>query len=114
MDDISAECFGGHALVRMNVTISQCSGQCYDGASKVHSSRNGVAVHISSEEKCAVFTHCYGHALNLAISDCVKKCKVCSDALDVAFEITKLIKFSPKRNAAFDHIREESEKDSGM
>ena len=34
--------------------------------------------------------------------------------LDIAFEITKLIKFSPKRNAAFDHIREESEEDSGM
>ena len=53
-------------------------------------------------------------AMAIHLSDCVKKCKVCSDALDVAFEITKLIKFSPKRNAAFDHIREESEEDSGM
>lgn len=41
-------------------------------------------------------------AMAMRLSDCVKKCKVCSDALDVAFEITKLIKFSLKRNAAFD------------
>ena len=91
----------------MNVTISKCCGQCYDGTSNMHGSRNGVAARISSEEKHVVFTHCYGHAFNLAISDCVKKCKVCSDTLNVAFEITKLIKFSPKRNAAFDHIRED-------
>ena len=102
------------ALVRMHVNISKCRGQCYDGASNMRGSRNGVAAQICSEEKRAIYTHCYGHALNLAVSDCVKKCKVCSDALDIAFEITKLIKFSPKRNAAFDHIREESEEGSGM
>jgi len=27
---------------------------------------------------------------------------------------TKLIKFSPEKNATFDHIREESEEDSGI
>jgi len=81
------------ALVCMNVDISKCRGQCYDRASNMRGSRSGVAAQICSEEKRAVFTHCYGHALNLAVSNCVKKCKVCSDALDIAFEITKLIKF---------------------
>ena len=28
--------------------------------------RNGVAKHISDIEPRAIFTHCYGHALNLA------------------------------------------------
>ena len=32
---------------------------------------------------------------------------MCQDALDTAYEITKLIKFSPKRNAAFDRIKNE-------
>ena len=35
----------------------------------------------------------------------MKKSKVCKDALETAFEITRLVKFSPKRNAAFDKIR---------
>ena len=48
----------------------------------------------------AVFTHCYGHALNLAVSDCVKQCKVMKMALDVIAEVT-----SPKRDAAFDKLK---------
>ena len=43
--------------------------------------------------------------MNLAIGETIKRSKVCCDALDVAFEISKLIKFSPKRNAAFDQIK---------
>ena len=48
--------------------------------------------------------HCYGHALNLAVSDTIKQSKVCCDALDTAYEITRLVKFSPKRDAAFERI----------
>ena len=50
-------------------------------------------------------THCYAHALNLAIGETIKRSKVCCDALNVAFEISKLIKFSSKRNALFDQIK---------
>ena len=57
-----------------------------------------------NEESLAIYMHCYGHALNLAVSGCMKSSKICKDALDAAFEITRLIKFSPKRNAAFDRI----------
>ena len=71
--------------------------------------KNGVAAQISSEEKRAIYTHCYGHSLNLAESDCIKKCKGYSDAIDTAFKITKLVKFSPKRESVFSHIRGEEE-----
>ena len=57
--------------------------------------------------KTSTFCHCYGHSLNLAASDAVKKCKVMSDALDTTFEISKLIKYSPKRNAMFDKLKRE-------
>ena len=30
---------------------------------------------------------------------------MCRDALEIALEVTKLVKFSPKRNAAFDRIK---------
>ena len=49
------------------------------------------------EEDCrAVYTHCYGHSLNLAASDAIKSSKMMKDALETTHEITKLIKFSPK------------------
>ena len=61
---------------------------------------------LSDEEARAVFTHCYGHAcyrhaLNLACSDALKRCKLLQDALDTTYEITKLVKFLPKRQAIF-------------
>ena len=59
-----------------------------------------------------MLTHCYGHLLNLAIGDTVKQLKVCRDALDVVFEISKLIQFSPKRNLALVRIRVENPTDN--
>ena len=93
------------ALLRLNVQLSQCLGQCYDGATNMSGIRSGVSTQIIKEEKRAVYTHCYAHALNLAIGETIKRSKVCCDALDVAFEVCKLIKFSPKRNALFDEIK---------
>ena len=102
-------------LLRMNLTMAQCRGQCYDGASNMTGSKHGVAAQLLAEEPRALLTHCYGHALNLAVADAMKQSKVCRDALDTAFEISKLIRFSPKRNAAFDRIKIENsaEEESG-
>ena len=54
-----------------------------------------------------MFTHCYGHALNLACSDSLKGCKLMKDALDIVYEITKLVKKSPRRDSAFQVLKEE-------
>ena len=95
-------------LLRMNLKLTQCRGQCYDGASNMVGCKNGVATQLLAKEKRAVLTHCYGHALNLAIGDSMKQSKVCRDALDTAYEISKLLRYSPKRHAAFDRIRVEN------
>ena len=108
VDSITADSLTFHikdALLRLNLQLSQCRGQCYDGASNMSGIRSGVSTQITKAEKRAVYTHCYAHALNLAIGETIKRSKICCDALDVAFEISKLIKFSPKRNAAFDEIK---------
>ena len=34
------------ALMRMNLSLAQCRGQCYDGAAVMQGRRNGVAVQI--------------------------------------------------------------------
>ena len=63
--------------------------------------RTGVAKRISDEEPRAVFTPYYGHSLNLACSDTVKKSKLLKQALETTQETTKLIKFSPRHDAVF-------------
>ena len=61
-----------------------------------------VFIQILKEEPRAIYTHCYGHALNLACQDTVHSVKaVNKDALDTTFEISNLLKYSAKRNAAF-------------
>ena len=57
-----------------------CRGQCYDGANVMCGAKSGVATMISLEETRAVFTHCYGHSLNLAVGDTVRQSKLMKSA----------------------------------
>lgn len=59
-------------LLRMNLRMAQCHGQCYDGASNMAGSKHGVAAQLHAEEPRVLLTHCYGHALNLAVADAMK------------------------------------------
>ena len=58
---------------RMDLKIENARSQCYDGAATVSCTKRGVTTPIKSVNKKVSYTHCYGHALNLAINDCIKK-----------------------------------------
>ena len=93
--------------LRMNLSLKNCRGQCYDGASSMSGGRSGVAKQIMDLEHKALYTHCYGHALNLAAQDAIKHSKIMEDCLDTTYEITKLIRKSPKRETIFRKLAEE-------
>ena len=92
-------------LLRLNLSISKLRGQCFDGASVMSGTRSGLAKRIADAEPRAVFTHCYGHALNLACSDAVKNCQIMKNSLDTCYEIIKLVKKSPRREAIFQNLK---------
>ena len=69
--------------------------------------QTGVATRINALESRALYTHCYGHALNLAVQDTLKSNKVMEQCLEIVHEITKLIKKSPNCDAIFNHIKDE-------
>ena len=94
-------------LLRLNIKLENCRGQCYDGAGVMSGRRSGVAKTLQDEEKRAVFTHCYGHALNLAAGDSIKLCKIIQSAFDTVAEMSKLVKKSPKRDAIFQKLKSE-------
>lgn len=93
------------SLTRLNLPISNCRGQCYDGASNMSGAKTGVAKQICDIERKAVYTHCYGHALNLAVGDYIRKSKVMRDTLETTYEISKLLKYSPKRDHMFEKLK---------
>ena len=94
-------------LSRLNLPLSKLRRQCYDGASNISGIRNGVATQICKEEPRAVYTHCYGHSLNLAAADAIKQSKVMKSALATTHEVTKFIKYSPCRDAMFQNLKSE-------
>lgn len=87
-------------------SLVKCKGQCYDGASTMKGARTGGAKQTTDEESRAVYMHCYGHALKLAVGDAVKQSKVMRDAMDTTYEVSKLIKYSPKRDVEFEKLKE--------
>lgn len=52
------------ALIRMNIILSKVHGQCYDGASNISGSRNGVAKQTEDMQIKALYKHYYGHSLS--------------------------------------------------
>ena len=94
-------------LLHFNLKFEPCRGQCYDEASVMSGIRNGVAKHISDIDPRAVFTHCYGHALNVAVSGTVKQSKILTSSLETVNKISKLIKNSPKRDAIFQKLKQD-------
>ena len=73
--------------------------QCHAGC------KAGVAKLILDEESRAIYTHCYGHSLNLACNDIIKRCAIVRNAFDTANDITKLFKKSPRRDAILNQLK---------
>ena len=95
------------ALVRMALRRDDVRGQCYDEASNMMESKGGVATLIQKEAHKAAVTHCYGHSLQLTVCNTMKSVKHFSDVFDTVYEITKLLKYSSKRDAIVDKIKKE-------
>ena len=53
-----------------------------------------------------IFTHRYGHALNLAVGDTVEQSKLMRVALNMTHEILQLLKYSPKRDSLFECLKQ--------
>ena len=94
-------------LVRLNLTWEKARGQCYDGASNMSGKRSGLAKRITDEQPKVYFTHCYGHSLNLAACSMIRRSKVMKKALESTQEKTLLVKYSPRRENLFKHIKDE-------
>ena len=96
-------------FLRFQIPFAKLRGQCYDGCNTMAGTRAGVATKVQEIEPRAVFTHCYGHALNLGVSDAIKSSPAMKDCLDTCTELVKLIKFSPKREAMLRKLKEEAD-----
>ena len=98
-------------LISLDIPLENCHGQCYDGAAAMSGKRSGVATQLQMDNPKAVYIHCYGHSVNLAIQDTMKESKPARESLDTVAEICKLISRSPKRNEELEKVRLEAQAD---
>ena len=98
-DSIAAEL--KEVLLRMNLKLNKCRGQCYDGCSTMIGHRHGVVVQIKEEEKRALYTH----SLNLAIGDTMENPALLKHTIDNIFKLTKLVKKSAKKDSKLKEIQ---------
>ena len=54
-----------------------------------------------------LYTHCYGHALNLAVKYACFKVTILKEAFGISREVIKLVKDSPQRDTKLKAIRSE-------
>ena len=96
-------------VLRCHLSLNDCRGQTYDGASNMMGKRSGVSTQILAEQPKAMVTHCQGHSLSLAIKSLTRDCTILSDVMGTVGEICVLVKYSPKREKMLGNILENIE-----
>ena len=90
---------------RMVLSLDNCRGQAYDGASNMAGHLNGVAARILKEAPKAHYVHCLAHSLNLCLQDCTSSCPIIKESLLLVTELSTMVRASPKRLALFKNIQ---------
>ena len=102
-----------NTLKEMHLKINDYRGQCYDGASTRGRAVNlELATRIKSLNGKTLYTHCYGHVLNLSVKDVCSQVKCLKTTFDTGSGICKLVKLSPQRETHFKKVREESKNEN--
>ena len=95
-------------ILRLDFDSKKLRGKCYNGCATMMGKKKGVAMQIKNDiQLYTLSTHCHAHSLNLACSDWIRYATVVSKLLDTPCKITKLVKFSSKRDSHLQKIHEE-------
>ncbi|XP_045480673.1 zinc finger MYM-type protein 1-like [Harmonia axyridis] len=79
-------------------------GQCYDGASVMVGSLNGLQKKIKDDAPAALFTHCYAHRLTLVLQGGLRNMKNCRIYFATVTSISGFFHQSAKRTFILDSI----------
>ena len=93
-------------LIRTHLSLDNCRGQTYDGASNMMGKKSGVSTQILMEQPKAVAIHCQGHSLSLSVKSLTSECAILRDVMAIVGEVCVLIKYSPKRENLLGKIYE--------
>ena len=99
-------------MIRLQLSLSEFRGQCYDEAANMLEKNLGVAQQILALQRKAFVTHYHAHSLRLGVNSVVKNYKLLSDTMGTVRERVILIKYSPKRETFLDGVKENIEEEN--
>ena len=76
----------------MNFKTENGCGQCDDGAATMAGAKTGIAAQIKAINRKCLYTCCYGHTLNLLVTDSIKSTDCLKRTFKTGHEICRLIK----------------------
>ena len=88
-------------LLKLQLSLVNCKGKCYDGANNMMGHKTGVAKRIQDLQPKAYPTHCHRHSLSLSVKDTTNNCKLLSNTMDTAKEIVSLISFHQNKKISW-------------
>lgn len=94
-------------LTRFQLQLSNCRGQCFDGASNMSGRITGLQKRITDVQPKALYVHCMNHSLNLAFQDSISCIPQCRDAMNQVRELINFVRDSPKRLAWFSSLQQQ-------
>lgn len=82
-------------IEELELDLSNCIAQCYDGASVMSGWASGVQARVAEKIPHAIYVHCHAHRLNLVLANCVKNLE---DYVDFFSTIQTLYTFISNSN----------------
>ena len=98
-------------ILRLGFDSEKLLGKnCYDGWATMMGKKKEIATQIKNDiQPLALSTLCHAPSLSLSCDYWIRNAAVVSKSLDTSNEITKLVKFSPKRDPDLQKIPYEEE-----
>ena len=84
--------------------VTECRGQCYDGAANMQSQKKGTASYVLQESPKAIVTHCCSHNLNLSLASSCKM-PIVNNILETYKSVMLHFNMSPKRESLLSFCR---------
>ena len=97
------------AIKDLGLDLSKIVGLGFDGAANMSGPNRGVATRFKDVSPLAVYIHCYGHLLNLAVKDCLSSLPLLRNTLGTIQSLYDFLEASPKRHAMFINAESSSE-----
>ena len=95
------------AISNLSLYLTNIVGECFNGAANISGKEKGLAALMKDCFPFAVYVHCYGHLLNLALQDTMSEVKPLRNALGTIQSLYNLLEASSKSHAMLRDIEVE-------